>query len=92
MPIYGVGMPTVGGVRGVLQTVSGAGLQGTAETARALWVNMREEPMVCVCVCVNGSLSVLREEVGELTGGAHSVCQRVAFVLRKEDRARLHAS
>ena len=53
---------------------------------------MREEPMVCVCVCVNGSLSVLREEVGELTGGAHSVCQRVAFVLRKEDRARLHAS
>jgi len=59
MPIYGVGMPTVQGVRGVLRSVSGSSSPGAGRHVNALWVNMREEPMVYI----NGKPFVLREEV-----------------------------
>jgi len=59
MPIYGVGMPTVQGVRGVLRSVSGSSSPGAGRRVNALWVNMREEPMVYI----NGKPFVLREEV-----------------------------
>uniref|UniRef100_A0A7S3QUH6 Tyrosine specific protein phosphatases domain-containing protein n=1 Tax=Dunaliella tertiolecta TaxID=3047 RepID=A0A7S3QUH6_DUNTE len=62
MPIYGVGMPTVEGVRGVLRSVSGSSSPGAGRRVHALWVNMREEPMVYI----NGKPFVLREEVRPL--------------------------
>ncbi|KAL6757552.1 inositol hexakisphosphate-domain-containing protein [Haematococcus lacustris] len=57
-PIFGVGMPTLDGITGVLQVVSGARSQGAGRRCSALWINMREEPVVYV----NGRPFVLREE------------------------------
>ncbi|GFH09568.1 predicted protein, partial [Haematococcus lacustris] len=56
-PIFGVGMPTLDGITGVLQVVSGARSQGAGRRCSALWINMREEPVVYV----NGRPFVLRE-------------------------------
>jgi len=70
MPIYGVGMPTVEGVRGVLRSVSGSSSPGAGRRVHALWVNMREEPMVYI----NGKPFVLREEVGHAGAGGTVSC------------------
>ncbi len=58
VPVYGVGMPTVDGITGVLQAVAG-GSDAGGKHLQALWVNMREEPVVYI----NGRPFVLREEV-----------------------------
>ncbi|KAG1680951.1 hypothetical protein FOA52_009910 [Chlamydomonas sp. UWO 241] len=59
MPIFGVGMPTVDGIIGVLKLVSGS---TSGKRVQALWINMREEPVVYI----NGRPFVLREEVRPL--------------------------
>jgi hypothetical protein len=51
-------MPTVEGVSGVLRTLAGGG-EAAGRKLAALWVNMREEPVVYI----NGRPFVLREEV-----------------------------
>eukprot|EP00197_Chlamydomonas_leiostraca_P007983 CAMPEP_0202863826 /NCGR_PEP_ID=MMETSP1391-20130828/4304_1 /ASSEMBLY_ACC=CAM_ASM_000867 /TAXON_ID=1034604 /ORGANISM="Chlamydomonas leiostraca, Strain SAG 11-49" /LENGTH=1425 /DNA_ID=CAMNT_0049543499 /DNA_START=116 /DNA_END=4393 /DNA_ORIENTATION=- len=61
-PIYGVGMPTVDGIVGVLKSVSGSTSPSVVKRCHALWVNMREEPVVYI----NGRPFVLREEVRPL--------------------------
>jgi hypothetical protein len=58
LPVYGLGMPTVEGVSGVLRTLAGGG-EAAGRKLAALWVNMREEPVVYI----NGRPFVLREEV-----------------------------
>jgi hypothetical protein len=61
--IYGLGMPTVDGVLGVLKMVSKShGSSLSAKHVHALWINMREEPVVYI----NGKPFVLREEVRPL--------------------------
>ena len=60
LPIFGVGMPTVDGVVSVLKNVSGSTSPGASKRVHALWINMREEPVVYI----NGRPFVLREEVG----------------------------
>lgn len=75
MRIYGLGMPTVDGVLGVLKMVSSSlkradslhtdptpGSSLSAKHVHALWINMREEPVVYI----NGKPFVLREEVRPL--------------------------
>lgn len=61
VPVYGVGMPTVDGITGVMQALAG-GSDTTGKHLQALWVNMREEPVVYI----NGRPFVLREEVRPL--------------------------
>lgn len=51
-------MPTVEGITGVLRAVAGGG-DNAGRKLPALWVNMREEPVVYI----NGRPFVLREEV-----------------------------
>ena len=75
MRIYGLGMPTVDGVLGVLKMVSSSLNRSeslhmddkhsssiSAKQVHALWINMREEPVVYI----NGKPFVLREEVRPL--------------------------
>ena len=56
LPVYGVGMPTIAGIRNVLSSI-GSGLD-SVERATTLWFNWREEPLVYI----NGRPFVLREE------------------------------
>lgn len=51
LPVYGVGNPTIDGVRRVLRRINDGGRRPV------LWQNMREEPVVYV----NGKPFVLRE-------------------------------
>jgi hypothetical protein len=51
LPVYGVGNPTIDGVRHVLRRVNDGGRRPV------LWQNMREEPVVYI----NGKPFVLRE-------------------------------
>lgn len=51
LPVYGVGNPTIDGVRHVLRRVNDGGQRPV------LWQNMREEPVVYI----NGKPFVLRE-------------------------------
>lgn len=60
VPVVGMGMPTVAGIRAVLQKVGGG--PDKAGASHALWFNMREEPVVYI----NGRPFVLREEVRPL--------------------------
>lgn len=57
LPVYGVGMPSIDGIRKALEAI-GAGPQST-NSAGALWFNWREEPLVYI----NGNPFVLREHV-----------------------------
>jgi hypothetical protein len=59
LPIYGVGMPTSDGIVAVLKSVAGSSSPSAGRRVHALWVNMREEPVVYI----NGRPFVLREEV-----------------------------
>eukprot|EP00899_Mesostigma_viride_P028287 jgi/Mesvir1/8643/Mv02588-RA.1 len=54
VPVYGVAIPTVGGIRAVLHSV---GIYPNSEHPRLMWHNMREEPVLYV----NGRPFVLRE-------------------------------
>lgn len=58
--VYGVGLPTVAGIRATLAHVGAApGTQSpTGHEVTAVWHNMREE----VCIYINGRPYVLREE------------------------------
>lgn len=58
-PIYGTGMPTLDGISAVLRWVSGSLSPGAGKRVAALWINMREEPVVYI----KGVPFVLREEV-----------------------------
>eukprot|EP00798_Chlamydomonas_sp_ICE-L_P002281 gene2281-8554_t len=62
MPIFGVGMPTYEGIIQVLKNVSGSTSPNASKRVHALWINMREEPVVYI----NGRPFVLREEVRPL--------------------------
>eukprot|EP00210_Caulerpa_lentillifera_P000523 g506.t1 len=55
LPVYGVGMPTIEGIKDVL-TAIGAG-PNQQNSSNALWFNWREEPLVYI----NGKPFVLRE-------------------------------
>lgn len=57
LPVYGVGMPSIDGIRKVLEAI-GAGPQSMNSTC-ALWFNWREEPLVYI----NGNPFVLREHI-----------------------------
>lgn len=52
LPVYGVAIPTVTGVRAVLDTLGAA-----AGARKVLWHNMREEPVIYI----NGRPYVVRE-------------------------------
>ncbi|KAK9861491.1 hypothetical protein WJX84_004658 [Apatococcus fuscideae] len=58
--VYGSALPTVDGIRRTLQQVNcqPGSQQADSEQARALWYNMREEPVIYI----NGRPFVLREE------------------------------
>jgi hypothetical protein len=58
-PIYGTGMPTLDGITALLRWVSGSLSPGAGKRVAALWINMREEPVVYI----KGVPFVLREEV-----------------------------
>ncbi|KAG2430310.1 hypothetical protein HYH02_013787 [Chlamydomonas schloesseri] len=58
MPIFGTGMPTIEGIVAVLRVVSGSTSPNASKRVHALWINMREEPVVYI----KGRPFVLREE------------------------------
>ncbi|GLC33893.1 hypothetical protein PLESTM_000131000, partial [Pleodorina starrii] len=58
MPIFGTGMPTIEGIVAVLRMVSGSTSPTASKRVHALWINMREEPVVYI----KGRPFVLREE------------------------------
>lgn len=63
LPVFGVAMPTVEGIMAVLRHVhSGPRPDGKPSQVKAIWFNMREEPVVYI----NGRPFVLREEVRPL--------------------------
>ena len=69
MPIFGVGMPTMDGIISVLKSVSGSTSPNASKRVHALWINMREEPVVYI----NGRPFVLREEVRGASCGSCAV-------------------
>ncbi|GFR48167.1 hypothetical protein Agub_g10003 [Astrephomene gubernaculifera] len=58
MPIFGAGMPSIEGIVAVLRVVSGSTSPTASKRVHALWINMREEPVVYI----KGRPFVLREE------------------------------
>jgi len=64
--IYGVGQPTVAGIRGIVSYISAAEFHGKVQ-GDLIWVNMREEPIIYV----NGSPLALREADRPLRNISH---------------------
>ena len=78
LPVYGVAIPTVSGLRNVLDAVGGT-------SRRVLWHSMREEPLVYV----NGQPFVLREAERpfsnlELTGITRERVEQMESRLRED--------
>jgi hypothetical protein len=78
LPVFGVAIPTVSGLRNVLDAVGG-------KTRRVLWHSMREEPLVYV----NGQPFVLREVERpfsnlELTGITRERVEQMESRLRED--------
>jgi hypothetical protein len=78
LPVYGVAIPTVSGLRNVLDAVGG-------KTRRVLWHSMREEPLVYI----NGQPFVLREVERpfsnlELTGITRERVEQMESRLRED--------
>ena len=78
LPVYGVAIPTVSGLRNVLEAVGG-------KARRVLWHSMREEPLVYV----NGQPFVLREVERpfsnlELTGITRERVEQMESRLRED--------
>ncbi|GLI60364.1 hypothetical protein VaNZ11_002488 [Volvox africanus] len=82
MPIYGTGMPTIEGIVAVLRMVSGSTSPTAMKRVHALWINMREEPVVYI----KGRPFVLREERRPLKNMAEYAGIDAARIAQMEER------